>query len=98
MGTPKRCMDPTTQSAPKELGGFARTSDKGSAAAIKYAPFLPVTRVFRRKAPPLLVPLGQLTAFSCCVVRTIPLFPTGKYTPYNVESQQGNQGGMFTPI
>lgn len=40
MGTPKRCMEPTTTSAPMSLGALARTNDKGSAATMKYAPFL----------------------------------------------------------
>ena len=35
MGTPKRCMEPTTTSAPISLGGFARTRLKGSAATMK---------------------------------------------------------------
>mmetsp|Transcript_135888 Transcript_135888/g.271089 ORF Transcript_135888/g.271089 Transcript_135888/m.271089 type:complete len:252 (-) Transcript_135888:1003-1758(-) len=35
IGTPKRCMEPTTMSAPNSFGGFAATSASGSAATTK---------------------------------------------------------------
>mmetsp|Transcript_43100 Transcript_43100/g.91850 ORF Transcript_43100/g.91850 Transcript_43100/m.91850 type:complete len:255 (+) Transcript_43100:1494-2258(+) len=40
IGTPKRCMEPTTTSAPNSLGGLAATSANGSAATTRCAPFL----------------------------------------------------------
>mmetsp|Transcript_47057 Transcript_47057/g.145643 ORF Transcript_47057/g.145643 Transcript_47057/m.145643 type:complete len:292 (+) Transcript_47057:867-1742(+) len=40
MGTPNRCIEPTTTSAPNSLGGLATTSASGSAATTRCAPFL----------------------------------------------------------